>query len=193
MAEIAAMGPKCTESSAFCQKIRQGASVFEPKCRVELFEIEQQGTIGASIQGSKKARRVAERPHCAAFCHNRPSMPQQTSQNTITSQGAFVSQARDPWSMAHGSLVMALRSNSPMVPLATIVLRSYSPRAQVQSCHKLRHKPKPDLTHQHDLPGDGKYQPDAKKPPGWVAFKFQWCRRRDLNPHARYVGTSTSS
>ena len=38
------------------------------------------------------------------------------------------------WSMGHGSRVMTLRSNSPMVPLATIVLRSYSPRAQVQSC-----------------------------------------------------------
>ena len=38
-----------------------------------------------------------------------------------------------------------------------------------------------------------KYQPDVKKPPDWVAFKFRWCRRRDLNPHARYVGTSTSS
>ena len=56
------------------------------------------------------------------------------------------------WSMGHGSRVMTLRSNSPMFPLATIVLRSYSPRAQVQSCHKLRHKPKPDLTHQPGLP-----------------------------------------
>lgn len=24
-------------------------------------------------------------------------------------------------------------------------------------------------------------------------FKIRWCRRRDLNPHARYMGTSTSS
>ena len=39
-----------------------------------------------------------------------------------------------PWSVAHGSRLMTLQSNSPMVPLATIVLRSYSPRAQVQSC-----------------------------------------------------------
>ena len=92
-------------------------------------------TIGASIQGSKKDRRAAERPHCAAFCHNRPPMPQQTSQNTITSQRKpFVSQAHGPWSMPHGSRVMTLRSNSPMVPLATIALRSYSTRAQAQSC-----------------------------------------------------------
>ena len=35
---------------------------------------------------------------------------------------------------AHGSRVMTLQSNSPMVPLATIALRSYSTRAQVQSC-----------------------------------------------------------
>ena len=39
-----------------------------------------------------------------------------------------------PWSMAYGSRVMTLQFNNPMVPLATIALRSYSPRAQVQSC-----------------------------------------------------------
>ena len=38
------------------------------------------------------------------------------------------------WSMGHGSRVMTLQSNSPIAPLATIALRSYSPSAQVQSC-----------------------------------------------------------
>ena len=102
------------------------------KWRIEP-EIGTRSAIRASIQGSKKDRRAAERPHCADFCHTRPSMPQQTSQNTITSQRGAVCLA-GPWSVAHGSRLMTLQSNSPMVPLATIVLRSYSPRAQVQSC-----------------------------------------------------------
>ena len=38
------------------------------------------------------------------------------------------------WSVAHRSRVMTLQFNNPMVPLATIALRSYSPSAQVQSC-----------------------------------------------------------
>ena len=75
-----------------------------------------------------------------------------------------------PWSMAHGSRVMTLRSNSPIAPLATIVRRSYSPRAQVQSCHKLRHKPKPDLTHQPGLPGTKNVSQTQKShPTGWLS------------------------
>ena len=157
-------------------------------------KIGTRSAIRASIQGSKKDRRAAERPHYAIFCHNRPFMPQQTSQNTITSQrGPFVSQAHGPWSMAHRSRVMTLRSNSPMVPLATIVLRSYSPRAQVQSCPiSLGISPSPTLRINLACLGR-KISARSKKPPGWVALKFRWCRRRDLNPHARYVGTSTSS
>ena len=64
-------------------------------------------------------------------CHNRLSgMLQQAK------KGPFVSQAcvHGPWSVAHGSRVMTLQSNSPIAPLATIALRSYSPSAQVQSC-----------------------------------------------------------
>ena len=126
-------GPSAQNRARFVRKYDNGASTLELKWRVEP-EIGTRSAIRASIQGSKKDRRAAERPHCAIFCHNRPSMPQQTSQNTITSQrGPFVSQAHGPWSMAHGSY-MTLRSNNPMVPLATIALRSYSPSAQVQSC-----------------------------------------------------------
>ena len=144
-------GPSAQNRARFVRKYDNGASVFEPKCRVEP-EIGTRSAIRASIQGSKKDRRVAERPHCAAFCHTRPSMPQQTSQNTITSQrGPFVSQPHGPWPMDHGS--WTYNPTTPMAPLAIIVLRSYSPSAQVQSCHKLRHKPKPDLTHQPGLPG----------------------------------------
>ena len=148
--------------------------------------------IGASIQGSKKARRVAERPHCAVFCHNRPSMSQQTSQNTITSQGGRLSRSpmvHGPWIMGHDPTIQ-----QPHNPIGFMVLRSYSPKAQVQSCPiSLDISPSPTLRINLALPGTKKYQRDAKKPPSWVAFKFRWCRRRDLNPHARYVGTSTSS
>ena len=125
-------GPSAQNRARFVRKYDNGASTLELKWRVEP-EIGSRSAIEASIQGSKKDRRAAERPPCAIFCHNRPSMPQQTSQNTITSQrGPFVSQAHGPWPMDRR--VMTLRSNSPMVPLATIALRSYSTRAQVQSC-----------------------------------------------------------
>ncbi len=182
-------GPSAQNRARFVRKYDNGASMLELKCRVEP-EIGTRSAIGASIQGSKMDRRVAERPHYAAFCHNRPSMPQQTSQNTITSQrGPFVSQPHGPWPMDRR--VMTLQSNSPMIPLATIALQSYSPSPILP--HKLRHKPKPDLTYQPGLPGTKNISQTQKKPPDWMAFKFRWCRRRDLNPHARYVGTSTSS
>ena len=99
----------------------------------------------------------------------------------------------DPWSMAHGLRVMTLRSNSPMIPLATIVLRSCSPKAQVQSCPiSLDISPSPTLRINLALPGT-KISAKYKKATQLGGFKFRWCRRRDLNPHARYVGTSTSS
>ena len=124
--------PSAQNRARFVRKYDNGASTLELKWRVEP-EIGTRSVIRASIQGSKKDRRAAERPHCAIFCHNRPFMPQQTSRNTITSQRGAVCLA-GLWSMAHGSRVMTLQSNSPMVPLTTIALRSYSTRAQVQSC-----------------------------------------------------------
>ena len=125
-------GPSAQNRAHFVRKYDNGASTLELKWHVEP-QIGTRSAIRASIQASKKDRRAAERPHCAIFCHTRPFMPQQTSQNTITSQrGPFVSQAHGPWPMDRS--VMTLRSNSPMVPLATIALRSHSTRAQVQSC-----------------------------------------------------------
>ena len=162
-------GPSAQNRARFVRKYDNGASTLELKWRVEP-EIGIQSAIRASIQGTKKNRRVAERPHCAAFCHNRPSMPQQTSQNTNNkSRGAVCLAA--PWSMAHGSRVMTLRSNSPMVPLATIALWSHSPRAQSSFLpHKLRHKPKPDLTHQPGLPGTKNISQTQKSHPvGWLS------------------------
>ena len=148
--------------------------------------------IGASIQGTKKDRRAAERPHCAAFCHNRPSMPQQTSQNTTTSQrGPFVSQPHGPWPWITGHDPTIKQSHGPIGHHSPTVLQHKDPSSILS--HKLRHKPKPDPTHQPGLPGTKNISQTQKSHPvGWL-LKFRWCRRRDLNPHARYVGTSTSS
>ena len=59
-------------------------------------------------------------------CHNRlPRTQQQVKGGRLS---------RSPMVHGHGSRVMTLQSNSPMVPLAIIVLRFYSTRTQVQSC-----------------------------------------------------------
>ena len=80
----------------------------------------------------KPARRVAERPHCAAFCHNRPFMPQQTSQNTTTSQrGSFGSQPHGPWPMDYGSGPYDQTAPWSHWHHSPTVLQ---PKAQVQSC-----------------------------------------------------------
>ena len=147
-------GPTAQNRACFVRKYDNGASVFEPKYRAEP-EIEPSGTIGASIQGSKKDRRVAERPHCAAFCHNRPPMPQQAPQNTISSQrGPFVSQPHGP----HG----------PIGHHSPTVLQHKGPSSILP--HKLRHKPKPDLTHQPGLPGTKNIcQTQKSHPVGWLS------------------------
>ena len=59
-------------------------------------------------------------------CHNRLSGMLQQVKGAVCLAGL--------WSVAHGSRTMTLQFNNPMVPLATIALRSYSPSAQVQSC-----------------------------------------------------------
>ena len=88
-----------------------------------------------------------------------------------------------PWSMAHGSRVMTLRSNSPMVPLATIALRSYSPRAQVQSCPiSLGISPSPILRINLACLGRKKSARRKKKPPGWVAFKVSMVSEAGFEP-----------
>ena len=184
-------GPSAQNRARFVRKYDNGASVFEPKYRAEP-EIEPRGTIGASIQSSKKDRRAAERPHCAIFCHTRPSMPQQTSQNTITSQGGRLSRrpmVHDPWITGHDPTIQ--QSHGSIGHHSPTVLQHKGPSSILP--HKLRHKPKPDLTHQPGLPGTKSISQTQKSHPvGWL-LKFRWCRRRDLNPHARYVGTSTSS
>ena len=144
-------GPSAQNRARFVRKYDNGASVFEPKWRVEP-EIGTRSAIRASIQGSKKDRRAAERPHYAIFCHNRPFMPQQTSQNTITSQGGRLSRrpmVRGPWITAHDPTIQ--QPHGPIGYHSPTVLQPKGPSSILP--HKLRHKPKPDLTHQPGLPG----------------------------------------
>ena len=97
-------GPSAQNRARFVRKYDNGASTLELKWHVEP-EIGTRSAIRASIQGSKKDQRAAERPHCAIFCHTRPSMPQQTSQSTITSQrGGRLSRRpviHGPWITGH--------------------------------------------------------------------------------------------
>ena len=181
LSENTTMGPRFSNRNA----------VLNPKSNLEV-RSEPQSRAQRRIDESQRGPIAPLSAITGLPCHNRPSMPQQTPQNTMTSQrGPFVSQPHGPWPMDRR--VMTLRSNNPMVPLATIALRSCGPRAQVQSCPiSLDINPSPTLRINLACLGR-KNQPDVKKPPDWVAFKFRWCRRRDLNPHARYVGTSTSS
>ena len=100
-------------------------------------------------------------------CHNRLSgMLQQAK------KGPFVSQARvhGPWPMDTGHDLTIQQPHSPMVPLATIVLRSYSPKAQVQSCPtSLGISPSPTLRINLALPGTKNIsQMQKSHPAGWL-------------------------
>ena len=109
-------------------------------------------------------------------CHNRLSgMLQQAKRGRLS---------RRPVSMVHGPWTrgMTLRSNSPMVPLATIALRSYSTRAQVQSCPiSLGISPSPTLRINLACLGRKK-SARRKKPPGWVAFKVSMVSEAGFEP-----------
>lgn len=137
LSENTTMGPRFSNRNA----------VLNPKSNLEVRR--------ASIQGSKKDRRVAERPRCAAFCHTRPFMPQQTSQNAITSQGGRLSRrpmVHSPWITGHGLTIQ--QPHGPIGHHSPTVLQHKGPSPILS--HKLRHKPKPDLTHQPGLPGTKK-------------------------------------
>ena len=104
-------------------------------------------------------------------------MPQQTSQNTIASQGGRLSHS--PWITGHDPTIQ--QPHSPIGHHSSTVLQHKGPSSILP--HKLRHKPKPDLTHQPGLPGTKNISQTQKSHPvGWL-LKFRWCRRRDLNPH----------
>ena len=81
-------------------------------------------------------------------CHNRLSgMLQQAK------KGPFVSQAcvHGPWSMDTGHDPTIQQSHGPIGHHSPTVLQSKCPSPILP--HKLRHKPKPGLTHQPGLPG----------------------------------------
>ena len=136
--------------------------------------------IGASIQGSKKVRRAAERPHYAAFCHNRPSMPQQTSQNTITSQGGRLSRrpmVRSPWITGHDPTIQ--QTHGPIGHHSPTVLQHKGPSSILP--HKLRHKPKPDPTHQPGFAWDKK-SATYKKATRWGGFRVSMVSEAGFEP-----------
>ena len=87
-------------------------------------------------------------------CHNRLSgMLQQAK------KGPFVSQAHGPWSMVHAPWITG---HDPTIQQPHGPIGHHSPTVLQPKCpspilpHKLRHKPKPDLTHQPGLPGTKK-------------------------------------
>ena len=161
-------GPTAQNRAYFVRKYDNGASTLELKWHVEP-QIGTRSAIRASIQGSKKNRRVAERPHCAIFCHTRPFMPQQTSQNTITSQRGRLSRrpvVHGPWITGHDPTIQ--QPHGPIGHHSPTVLQPKCPSPIL--AHKLRHKPKPDLTHQPSLPGTKNISQMQKSHPlGWLS------------------------
>lgn len=144
-------GPSAQNRARFVRKYDNGASTLELKWRVEP-EIGTRSAIRVSIQGTKKARRAAGRPHCAAFCHNRPSMPQRAFRNAATSQRGRLSRSpmvHGPWITGHDTTIQ--QPHGPIGHHSPTVLQPKGPSSILP--HKLRHKPKPDLTHQPGLPG----------------------------------------
>ena len=172
-------GPSAQNRARFVRKYDNGASVFEPKWRVEP-EIGTRSAIRASIQDSMKDRRAAERPHCAIFCHTRPFMPRQTSQNTITSQGGRLSRrpmVHGPWIMGHDPTIQ--QSHGPIGHHSPTVLQH---KGQVQSCPiSLGISPSPTLRINLACLGR-KISARRKKPPGWVAFKVSMVSEAGFEP-----------
>ena len=162
------MGPECTESSTFCQKIRQWGLGFrtEMPCWTRNRTLRYDRSLNPGLKEGSTSCREAPLRHFLPYqaFHATTDFPEHNNK----SKGAVCLAA--PWSMAHGSRVMTLRSNSPMVPLATIALRSYSTRAQVQSCPiSLGISPSPTLRINLACLGR-KNQPDAKSHPvGWLS------------------------
>ena len=175
LSENTTMGPRLSNRNA----------VLNPKSNLKV-RSEPQSRAQRRIDESQRGPIAPFSAITGPPCHNRLSGMRQQAK-----KGPFVSQAHGPWSMITGHDPTIQQSHGHIGHHSPTVLQHKGPSSILP--HKLRHKPKPDPTHQPGFAWDKKYQPDAKKPPGWVAFKFRWCRRRDLNPHARYVGTSTSS
>ena len=145
LSEIAAMGPECIKSGLFCQESRQ----WGLKVAVSMPHEGQNGpksAIRARFQGLIAVCKLAERPHCATFCHKRLPALQQAFLERGNYPKAHVCSA-DPQHQLHSSTgprSMTLQSNSltdpqprlhssadprPREPTASRPHRSTSPRS----------------------------------------------------------------
>ena len=113
LSEIAAMGPECIKSGLFCQESRQ----WGLKVAVSMPHEGQNGpksAIRARFQGLIAVWKLAERPHCATFCHKRLPALQQAFPERGNYPKAHVCSA-DPQHQLHSSTdprSMTLQSNS---------------------------------------------------------------------------------
>lgn len=113
LSEIAAMGPECIKSGLFCQKSRQ----WGLKVAVSMPHEGQNGpksAIRARFQGLIAVCKLAERPHCATFCHKRLPALKQAFPERGNYPKAHVCSA-DPQHQLHSSAdprSMTLQSNS---------------------------------------------------------------------------------
>ena len=113
LSEIAAMGPECIKSGLFRQESRQ----WGLKVAVSMPHEGQNGpksAIRARFQGLIAVWKLAERPHCATFCHKRLPALQQAFPERGNYPKAHVCSA-DPQHQLHSSTdprSMTLQSNS---------------------------------------------------------------------------------
>lgn len=132
LSEIAAMGPECIKSGLFCQESRQ----WGLKVAVSMPHEGQNGpksAIKARFQGLIAVWKLAERPHCATFCHKRLPALQQAFPERGNYPKAHVCSA-DPQHQLHSSTgprSMTLQSNKPHGPIASTpqLRRPTAPRA----------------------------------------------------------------
>ena len=159
-------------------------AVLNPKLNLEV-RSEPQSRAQRRLDESQRGPIAPLSAITCLSCHNRLPRTQQQVKGDRLSRSPM---DYDPWITGHGAAIQ--QPHDPIGHHSPTVLQTKGPSPILP--HKLRHKPKPDPTHQPGFAWD-KISAKYKKPPDWVALKFRWCRRRDLNPHARYVGTSTSS
>lgn len=122
LSEIAAMGPECIKSGLFCQESRQ----WGLKVAVSMPHEGQNGpksAIRARFQGLIAVWKLAERPHCATFCHKRLPALQQALPERGNNPKAHVCSA-DPQPRLHSST-----DPRPHEPTASRPHRSTSPRS----------------------------------------------------------------
>lgn len=146
LSEIAAMGPECIKSGLLCQESRQ----WGLKVAVSMPHEGQNGpksAIRARFQGLIAVWKLAERPHCATFCHRRLPALQQAFPERGNYPKAHVCSA-DPQHQLHrptaprSHVLTDPRAHAPTVSRTHGLI---DPQPQVWPAYKPKHKSKPDL------------------------------------------------